>query len=166
MLGVVNKLLNTKSLLTTTSNILPLCLKQTFPPIIWIFIWFEGDWMNQSHRNNKGSTLQVWIRTSFLDHCFMTVPYIGFCQGIFSSSFLCYLWPQWLGRLLHFSKVPQYRRGSAKNRNVWKWEQNFLPVFVLGIKFYLFTFWWTIIGFVQVGTQEFWVTLLLVLRFV
>ena len=150
-----------------SSNDLPLFLKQMFPPIIWIFIWFEGDWMNQSHRNNKGSTLQVWIRTSFLDHCFMTVPYIGFCQGIFSSSFLCYLWPQWLGRLLHFSKVPQYRRGSAKNRNVWKWEQNFFcPFSFLGIKFYLFTFWWTIIGFVQVGTQEFWVTLLLVLRFV
>ena len=54
----------------------------------------------------------------------MTVPYIGFYQGIFSSSFLCYLWPQWLGRLLHFSKVPQYPRGSAKNRNLWKWEQN------------------------------------------
>ena len=70
--------------------------------------------------------VHFWIRTSFLDYCgffFMTVPYIGFCQGIFSFSFLCYLWPQWLGRLLHFSKVPQYRRGSAKNRNLWKWEQ-------------------------------------------
>ena len=73
---------------------------------------------------------------------FMTIPYIGFCQGIFSSSFLCYLWPQWLGRLLHFSKVPQYRRGSAKNRNLWKWEQKKkYSIFVLGIKFYLYTFW-------------------------
>ena len=33
LLGVVNKLLKTKSLLTTPSNVLPLCLKQTFPPI-------------------------------------------------------------------------------------------------------------------------------------
>ena len=34
LLGVVNKLLKTKSLLTTPSNVLPLCLKQTFLPII------------------------------------------------------------------------------------------------------------------------------------
>ena len=41
LLGVVSKLLNTKSLLTIPSNVLPLRLKQTFPPIIWIFT--EGD---------------------------------------------------------------------------------------------------------------------------
>ena len=34
LLGGVNKLLKTKSLLTSPSNILPLHLKQTFPPII------------------------------------------------------------------------------------------------------------------------------------
>ena len=34
LLGVVNKHLKAKSLLTTPSNVLPLCLKQTFPPII------------------------------------------------------------------------------------------------------------------------------------
>ena len=34
LLGVVNKLLKTKSLLTTASNVLPLHLKQSFPPII------------------------------------------------------------------------------------------------------------------------------------
>ena len=43
MLGVVNKLLNTKSLSTIPSNVLPLHLKQTFPPIIWILT--EGDWI-------------------------------------------------------------------------------------------------------------------------
>ena len=43
LLGVVDKLLNTKSLLTMPSNVLPLCLKQTFPPIIWIFNEGEGD---------------------------------------------------------------------------------------------------------------------------
>ena len=36
MLGVVNKLLNIKSLLTMPSNVLPLWLKQIFPPIIQI----------------------------------------------------------------------------------------------------------------------------------
>ena len=34
LLGVVNKLLKAKSLLTIISNVLPLQLKQTFPPII------------------------------------------------------------------------------------------------------------------------------------
>ena len=43
LLGVFNKLLNTKSFLTMPSNVLLLCLKQTFEGIIWIFIWFEGD---------------------------------------------------------------------------------------------------------------------------
>ena len=36
MLVDVNKLFVFKSLLTTPSNVLPLHLKQTFPPIIWI----------------------------------------------------------------------------------------------------------------------------------
>ena len=34
LLDVVNKLLNTKSLLTMPSNVLPLHLKQNFPPVI------------------------------------------------------------------------------------------------------------------------------------
>ena len=38
LLGIVNKLLKTKSLLTTPSNVLPIHLKQTFPPIIWILL--------------------------------------------------------------------------------------------------------------------------------
>ena len=43
MLGNVNKLFVFKSLLTTTSNVLPLLLKQTFPHIIWICTGGEGD---------------------------------------------------------------------------------------------------------------------------
>ena len=41
-MGDVNKLFVFKSLLTMPSNVLPLHLKQTFPPIIWIFIEGEG----------------------------------------------------------------------------------------------------------------------------
>ena len=41
LLGDVNKHFVFKSLLTATSNVLPLHLKQTFLPIIWIFT--EGD---------------------------------------------------------------------------------------------------------------------------
>ena len=37
LLVVVNKLLKTKRLLTSPSNVLPYYLKPTFPPIIWIF---------------------------------------------------------------------------------------------------------------------------------
>ena len=36
-------MMKTKSLLTTPSNALPLHLKQTVPPIIWIFNESEGD---------------------------------------------------------------------------------------------------------------------------
>ena len=43
LLGIVNKLCCTKSLLTTPSNVLPLPLKPTFPPIIWIFTECKGD---------------------------------------------------------------------------------------------------------------------------
>ena len=43
LLGVFNKFLETKSLLTTPSNVSPLHLKQTFPPIISILS--EGDWI-------------------------------------------------------------------------------------------------------------------------
>ena len=43
VLGDGNKLFVFKSLLTTPSNVLPLHLKQTFPPTIWIFTEVEGD---------------------------------------------------------------------------------------------------------------------------
>ena len=37
-----------KILLTTSSNVLPLDVKQTFPPIIWIFNEGEGDEIESS----------------------------------------------------------------------------------------------------------------------
>ena len=43
LLSVVDKLLETKSLLTSPSNVLPLHLKQTFPHIILIFTEGEDD---------------------------------------------------------------------------------------------------------------------------
>ena len=43
LLGVVNKLLNIKSLFTIPGKVLPLHLKQTFLHIIWIFTEGEGD---------------------------------------------------------------------------------------------------------------------------
>ena len=47
LLGVVNKLLKTKSLLTSPSNVLPYYLKETFPSMIWIFTKVEGDGINK-----------------------------------------------------------------------------------------------------------------------
>ena len=52
--GVVNKLLKTKRLLTSPSNVLPLHLK---PPIIWIFIEGEGDGIESRLPFKKISTL-------------------------------------------------------------------------------------------------------------
>ena len=43
MLGDVNKLFVLKSLLTMPGHVLTLHLKETFPPIIWIFAEGEGD---------------------------------------------------------------------------------------------------------------------------
>ena len=43
LLGVVNKPLKTKKLLTSPSNILPYYLKDNFLLIIWIFTEGEGD---------------------------------------------------------------------------------------------------------------------------
>ena len=45
LLGFVNRLLKTKSLLTSPSNVLPYYLKQTFPTLIWIFTEGEGDYI-------------------------------------------------------------------------------------------------------------------------
>ena len=56
-MGDVNKLFVFKSLLTTTSNVFPHYLKQTFPPIIWIFTEGEGDGLESRLYFNIFSTL-------------------------------------------------------------------------------------------------------------
>ena len=59
LLGIVNKLLKAKSLLTTPSDVLPLYLKQTFPLIIWIFTEGEGDEMESRLPYRFFSTLII-----------------------------------------------------------------------------------------------------------
>ena len=54
------------SLLTRPNNVLPLYLKQTFPPIIWIFTEGEGDWMESWLSFKIFSTLCARC-TSYLD---------------------------------------------------------------------------------------------------
>ena len=71
MQDVVNKLLITKSLLTMPTNVLPLCLKQTFPPIIWIFT--EGDEMES--------------RLPFKIFSTLTFHENIFCETYFASDF-------------------------------------------------------------------------------
>ena len=66
LLGFVNKLLKTKSLLTmpSPSNVLPLHLKQTILPIIWIFTQGEGDQIQAIFLNlfyfNEHKTIYGW----------------------------------------------------------------------------------------------------------
>ena len=57
LLGIVNKLLKTKRLLTSPSNVLPLHLKQTLSTIIWIFTEGEGDGIESRLPFKKFSTL-------------------------------------------------------------------------------------------------------------
>ena len=58
LLGDVNKLFVVKSLLTTPSNVLPVHLKQTFPPIIWIFTEGESDGIKSRQPFKIFSTLR------------------------------------------------------------------------------------------------------------
>ena len=69
MLGDVNKLFVFKSLLTTPSNVLPLHLKQTFPPIIWIFT--EGD------RIKSRLPLKYFLLYTYLSHCILKWNFLG-----------------------------------------------------------------------------------------
>ena len=57
--------LDFKSLLTTPSNVLPLHLKQTFPPIIWIFT--EGEGIESRLPFKIFSTLQKSYFSQFAD---------------------------------------------------------------------------------------------------
>ena len=61
-LGLVNKLLKTKSLLTTLSNVLPLNLKQTFSSIIWIFNESEDAEIKSRLPFKIFSTLQYFLK--------------------------------------------------------------------------------------------------------
>ena len=51
-----------KSLLTTPNNILPLHLKQSLPPIIWIFTEGEGDGIESRLPFKIFSTLYTRIK--------------------------------------------------------------------------------------------------------
>ena len=60
-----------KSLLTIPSNVWPLQLKQTFPPIIWIFIEGEGDGIESRLYFKIFSTLRIYLldATIFFSLC-------------------------------------------------------------------------------------------------
>ena len=74
MLGDVNKLFVFKSLLTMPSNVLPLHLKQTFPPMIWIFTEGEGDGIKSRLPFKIFSTLKIWTRykSNLIPDCALT----------------------------------------------------------------------------------------------
>ena len=70
MLGDVNKLFVFKTLLTTSSNVSPLHLKQTFPPIIWVFTEGEGDGMESRLPFKIFSTLNNFLMAIILTQKF------------------------------------------------------------------------------------------------
>ena len=93
LITILQNLQNTvvpfKCLLTTPNNVLPLHLKQTFPPIIWIFTEGEGNLLRLLRLPFKiFSTLPndyfPWLTSSDLYYC-----------QLFSSSFnISILWRQ------------------------------------------------------------------------
>ena len=99
--NVVNKLLNTKSLLTIIpSNVLSLCLKRTFPPIIWIFTEGESDMIESRllfkifftllvryvANNSKFLNCHSYVRGLFLSSWFTYQPF--FFQYRYVPSFV------------------------------------------------------------------------------
>ena len=66
LLGVVNKLLRRKSLLTSPSNVLPYYLKQTFPQIIRIFTQGEKDEIEPKLSSSIFSTLCISAKVETL----------------------------------------------------------------------------------------------------
>ena len=99
LLGVVNKLLKTKTLVSSPSNVLPYYFNQTFPTIIWIFT--EGDlssWIFSTLTTHQwcsfipgsGSIIIVFPMTSkpSIECHTKVIPFWTFCQGsqIFSRS--------------------------------------------------------------------------------
>ena len=67
LLSDVNKLFVFKSLLTMPSNVLPLHLKQTFPPIIWIFTEGKGDGIESRLLFKVFSTLSNHLINMYLN---------------------------------------------------------------------------------------------------
>ena len=90
MLGDVSKHFVFKRLLTTPSNVLPLHLNKTFPPIIWVFTEGEGDGIEPRLPFKKFSTLSLKtifyskIETTFC----LTSSAISFSLSISSSPFV------------------------------------------------------------------------------
>ena len=107
MLGVVNKLLKTKSLLTSPSNVLPYSLKWTFPPIIWIFTDVEGD----------GIESRLSILKSFL-------LYWHHCEKLLSNSVDTVKNLVALGRSSFFPLLSKHKRAIIQNWNMGLWLKN------------------------------------------
>ena len=78
LLGDVNKLFVFKGLLTIPSNVLLLYLKQTFPPIIWVFTESEGDGIETRLPFKIFSTLWKNSKENF-SWCYFQYKIDNFC---------------------------------------------------------------------------------------
>ena len=97
MLGDVNKLVF-KSLLTTPSNVLPLHLKQTFPPIIWIFTEGEGDGIKSRLFFKIFSTLQIFFSSENTFEIFTSKH----DEGFFTTNQIVYF----ISKILEIVRIP------------------------------------------------------------
>ena len=137
MLGDVNKLFFFKSLLTTPTNVLPLHLKQTFPPIIWIFNEGEGDGIKFRLPFKIFSTLsKVWFEKNWLViqidfwQVFSKLRQVHSCLEKWMSCWWSLLgnwglYSSWIGRC------------STSQKGTWSWRSDNSLKFVNKNAYYL-----------------------------
>ena len=96
MLVDLNKLFVFESLLTMPSNVLPSHLKQTFPPIIWIFTEGEGDGIESRLLFKIFSTLTATTKTLNLYHieCILTYLIFNKLEKMFVTFANILKWPK------------------------------------------------------------------------
>ena len=102
-----------KSLLPMPSNVLPLHLKQTFPPKIWIFIEGEGDGIKSRLSFKIFSTLIVsagilgvfFAKKWTMNECYIGTFYVCTCQSAYHA--------------IHAKVSCNITRTPQVRRNVW-----------------------------------------------
>ena len=125
MLGGVKKLFIFKSFLTMPSNVMPLHLKQIFPPMIWIFTKDEGDGIESSLPFKIFSTLFWNICIFFLNFFNDILPGYFFFSLDLNSTAVIYLLDGeiWMHRYSKWHLVRQWQCPHLQHLHtvrIWK----------------------------------------------
>ena len=141
MLHDINKLFVFKSLLKTPSNVLPLYLKQTFLPMIWIFTECEGKGIESRLPFKIFSTLDLswlvfWLQSSSPISFFLKKKILGDHLYTYWSFHRIGRWPNTKHKMSAdgFVAIPNQKE---------KWPS--CPLFEL--KQEQLTFWSSVFGF-------------------